>query len=92
MIGHEHPPQRRAALALVGPRPPRGDRPATVRTIARVQGHIEPRPRTTREAVGGDRAWPGLAQGRGDTTSAAKKQGKNGGRGLWESPGCAPRG
>jgi hypothetical protein len=59
----EHQPQVRAESALVFPLPPSGDRHATARTGDSGQGRLEPRTLTTREALGGDRDWPGLAQG-----------------------------
>ena len=54
--------QLRRAMAVGRPLPPAGARPETARTVARGHGRSEPRPITTREAVGGDSTWPGLAQ------------------------------
>jgi hypothetical protein len=62
LIVKDHPPRRRAAIALVLTLPPGGDRQETARTIDLGHGRSEPRHRTTREALGGDSDWPGLAQ------------------------------
>jgi hypothetical protein len=57
----EHQPQRRAAIALVFTRPPRGAQPATARTVDRGHGRMAQRQLTTRAARVGDSAGPGRA-------------------------------
>jgi hypothetical protein len=57
----EHQPPRKAASELVFTRPPAGDRQERVRTVDVGQGRIETRTLTTRAALVGDSAWPGLA-------------------------------
>jgi hypothetical protein len=58
----EPQPQLRADIARVFPLPPGGDHQAPARTVDLGHGRIEPRHRTTREALVGDSAGPGLAQ------------------------------
>jgi hypothetical protein len=56
-------PQLRDDITLVCALPPAGDRQEAARTVDIGHGRIAPRHRTTRAALGGDSAWPGLAQG-----------------------------
>ena len=86
MLVQEHQPQVRAAIALVCTRPPGGDRQATARTVDWGHGRIEPRQSTTRAALVGDSAWPGLApvcalgrHGRLHKTGEARVEGGYGG-------------
>jgi predicted transposase YbfD/YdcC len=62
MIIKEHQPQLRAAIALVFPRPPVGDRPERARPVAIGHGRIAQRNLTTSEALVGYSDGPGLAQ------------------------------
>ena len=62
MIVKETQPRLRADIALVFTLPPVGDRQDTARSVDIGHGRIEPRNLTTREALVGDSAWPGLAQ------------------------------
>ena len=62
MIVKDNQPQRKADSELVFTLPPAGDRQESVRTVDVGHGRIETRNLTTREALGGDSAWPGLAQ------------------------------
>ena len=62
MIVTANQPPRRAASALVLPRPPGGDCQAPARTVALGPGRIAQRHRTTREALVGSSDWPGRAQ------------------------------
>ena len=59
----DHQPQRKADSALVCTLPLAGDRPARARTVDGGHGRIATCQRTTRAALGGSSAWPGLAQG-----------------------------
>jgi predicted transposase YbfD/YdcC len=61
MIVQANQPQLKADRAWVFPLPPAGDRQESVRTVDVGHGRIETRNLTTREALGGDRDWPGLA-------------------------------
>jgi predicted transposase YbfD/YdcC len=56
-------PQLRDDIALVCALPPAGDRQEAARTVDLGHGRIAQCHRTTRAALGGDSAWPGLAQG-----------------------------
>jgi|SRR5215831_4302822 len=58
----EQPPPLRADIALICTLPPVGDRQETARTVDIGHGRIEQRNLTTRAALGGSSAWPGLAQ------------------------------
>ncbi len=62
MIVKDNQPQLKADIELVFTLPPAGDRQESVRTVDVGHGRIETRNLTTREALGGDSAWPGLAQ------------------------------
>ena len=62
MIVRDNQPQRKADSELVFTLPPAGDRQESVRTVDVGHGRIETRNLTTSEALGGDSAWPGLAQ------------------------------
>ena len=62
LIVKEHQPQLTADSALGFPLPPAGDRQESVRTGDVGQGRLATRNLTTREALVGDSAWPGLAQ------------------------------
>ena len=61
MVVNANPPHLRADLELIVAEPPVGDHHETAETSARGQGRMEPRRCTTRQALGGSRAWPGLA-------------------------------
>src|SRR5712691_10017392 len=63
MIVQEHQPPLKAAIELVFPLPPAGDRQESMRTVDVGHGRSATRNRTTSAALGGDREWPGLAQG-----------------------------
>jgi len=63
MIVQEHQPPRKAAIELVFPLPPAGDRQESMRTVDVGHGRSATRNRTTSAALGGDSAWPGLAPG-----------------------------
>jgi predicted transposase YbfD/YdcC len=62
MIVKEHQPQLRAAIELVFTLPPGGDRQATAQTVDLGHGRIAQRHLTTRAALVGYSAGPGLAQ------------------------------
>ena len=62
MLVTEQQRQLRSDMAVVCTLPPAGDRQETARTVDMGQGRIAQRTITTREALGGDSAWPGLAQ------------------------------
>jgi len=62
MIVKDNQPQLKADSELVFTLPPAGDRQESVRTVDVGHGRIETRNLTTSEALGGDSAWPGLAQ------------------------------
>lgn len=63
MVVNANPPHRRAEMALIGAEPPVGDSQEPADTIETGHGRLEPRRFTTRQALTGSRAWPGLAQG-----------------------------
>ncbi len=63
MIVKEHQPQLKADIELVFTLPPAGDRQESMRTVDVGHGRSATRNRTTSAALGGDREWPGLAQG-----------------------------
>ena len=62
MIVKENQPHLRADIELVFTLPPVGDRHAMAQTVDLGHGRIEQRNRTTRAALVGYSAWPGLAQ------------------------------
>jgi hypothetical protein len=62
MIVKDNQPELKAEIALVFTLPPAGDRQAHVRTVDIGHGRSETRTLTTREALVGSSAWPGLAQ------------------------------
>ena len=62
MIVTEHQPQLHADIALVLTLSPAGDHPPYARTVDMGHGRIEPRHRTTSEALVGDTDGPGWAQ------------------------------
>jgi predicted transposase YbfD/YdcC len=62
MVVNANQPHLRADIALIFAEPPVGDYQETADTIDRGHGRIEPRRLTTSQALGGYRAWPGLAQ------------------------------
>ena len=62
MIVKDQQPQLKTAIAWVFTMPPAGERQESVRTVDVGHGRIETRTLTTREALVGYCAWPGLAQ------------------------------
>ena len=62
MIVNANPPHLRADLERILAAPPVGDPPETADPIASGPGRSEPRRLTTRQALRGSRAGPGLAQ------------------------------
>jgi predicted transposase YbfD/YdcC len=61
MIGNANQPQRRSDIELILAAPPVGDHQETAATLDRGHGRMEQRRLTTRQALAGYGAWPGLA-------------------------------